>query len=74
MSSLVILGIGILVILGIGICISLLLYKILLYLDRYWAAIEVHFKENDKFVERQILISSLISTSNKIIKKNKLEF
>lgn len=69
MSSLVILGIGILVILGIGICISLLLYKILLYLDRYWAAIEVHFKENDKFVERQILISSLISTSNKIIKK-----
>lgn len=59
-----------LVIWGIGICISLLLlYKILLYSNRYWEAIEVHFKENDEFVERQILISSLIPTSNEIIQK-----
>jgi len=29
----------------------------------------MHFKENDKFVEKQIHISSLIPTSNEIIKK-----
>lgn len=58
-----------LAILGIGVFILLLLYRAILYSNRYWVAIGVHFKENDKFVERQVLISSLIPTSNEIIKK-----
>jgi hypothetical protein len=63
-----------LVILGIGVFILLLLYKAILYSNRYcpnkyWVAIGMHFKENDKFVEKQIHISSLIPTSNEIIKK-----